>query len=641
MPLVQRFTRAFHTTQVYCGSPLKAKLNQLHKTDAFIKRTEKESEKRRAKGRTNMLKASKHGYTTKKANEVLRKKHKISNVDELIKMGPTSNADTNVLAVSKDKRLMYTVLGVSSPQLKNSVLVAKDIEKFCRRNQLQKALFLVKLAGPNGAAGMNVLMTHYLEIEKDASSAIDLYSWRKKWQISPNQYTETLLFRGLARLPDPVSVKIADRVVKIVNKLIEDDRLNRINFNAALSALANCNDTSYLFKCFDLRPKGLKKDDIAYTQLLIGCAKITDPVEAIQRADDVMNSADPRVIDSQMLFHYLNVWHSRADMKFSNCVLPLLNTFYDIDVPDASFKTDIPDFVELPVLENWSIKSKMLLNPHVAHLLMENCLKTGQYAYGTAFFNKCLKSRSNFINSKIINAALNLIIKEDPENCGDRCYELLRTMEDNGLLREPLQHIVLTYKAFERQATKRVNNSDTVRATRLVNACLTLMKDKESKIVLHGDVRQKYLTWKPWMFLLRVAMSCKDVLALPERKKIINEFICTMLYDPAMLLKQRDRSRDSMRFIYLEAVRFIKSLENSLNLTDDELNQVRAEAEDSESLQKRQFLFRRHLARLRKRILEIVDNLEHGRDSNSPEVQKLYQQHCTTILNTDIKKFEK
>lgn len=639
VPCAQRFVRAFHATRVPYGSPLKVKLDLLQKTQTLVKRTEKENGKQRDIARREARKARKYGYSIKKANEILKGRHKITNLDKSIKVGPTSDDDTSILSVANDKRLMYTILGISRPQLKNSILVERDVAKFCKRGQLQKALFLIKLAGPNGAAGMNTLMTHYLEVEKDSHSAVDLYSWRKKWQIPPNEYTETNLFKGLARLPEPISVKVAERVVKIVLKLVEDERLNNINFNAALSALANSNDPSYLFKCFDLRPKGIKKDAIAYTQLLIGCAKITDAVEAIQRADDIMNSADPKVIDSLMFFHYLNVWHSRRDLRFSNCVLPLLDIFYDFKVPNVRFKKEIPEFVKLPALKNWNIKSKMRLTPHVAHLLMENCFKTGQYEYGIAFFEHYLGKRPNLFNNRTINAALNLIIKADPENCGERCYELLRKMMDDGMLREPLQHVVLTYKAFERQATKKLNNSDPVKATELVKSCLALMKDNEAKTSIQNDEYKSYLSWKPWMFLLRIVMSCKDALPLTFKKTIIDEFITTMLCDPVMLLKQRGSTRESMRFVYLEAVRFIKSLESSLNLTDEELKEVQAEAEDSNSLLKRKFLFRRHLIRLRKRILEVVDNLEHDRDSNSPEIEKLFRQYCETILDTNIDDF--
>ena len=152
------------------GSQLKLKLNILQQKEKLVKQTEKELKKRVEEKRLKGLSAEKYGYSKQKANDILKKKYRIQDAEKFAKIGPLSDADTSLLAITKDKRLMYTMLGITRPQLKDSVLVKKDVQKFCKRDQLQKALFLIKLAGPNGAAGMNALMEHYLTVEKDGKS---------------------------------------------------------------------------------------------------------------------------------------------------------------------------------------------------------------------------------------------------------------------------------------------------------------------------------------------------------------------------------------------------------------------------------------------------------------------------------------
>ncbi|QGN16163.1 YER077C [Kluyveromyces marxianus] len=638
---VRPFSRSFHIGFVGLGSQLKLKLNILQQKEKLVKQTEKELKKRVEEKRLKGLSAGKYGYSKQKANDILKKKYHIQDAEKFAKIGPLSDADTSLLAITKDKRLMYTMLGITRPQLKDSVLVQKDVQKFCKRDQLQKALFLIKLAGPNGAAGMNALMEHYLTVEKDGKSAVDLYTWRKKWQIPPNEYTESILFQGLAKLPEPISVKLAERVVKIVVKMIEDERLNNINFNAALSALSNCNDTSYLFTCFDLRPKGIKKDAITYTQLLIGCSKIEDPVEAIQRADAVMNMADPRLIDSQMFFHYANVWHSRKDIRFARCVLPLIETFYSYNVKDTTYKYTVPEFVTLPTMENWRLQRKLKMSPYTAHLILENCLKTGEYEYGIAFFEQYCKDHSESLTSKNILAYMELIIKAYPLECGYKCREMYRTLEENGSMREPLHALLKTYKAFERQASKKINNSDPEKASNLVQSCVSFIKENESSVLRsEKGQNESYIKWKAWMFLWNVVSPCKETLPLVQKKAIMDEFIRTMLYDNAMLIRHKGITLSNMRFIYLEAVRFVKIIETSLTLSDEQLKKVQLEPEEqSASIEKKKFLFKRHVMRLRKRLLEIVENLENGKDSTGNEIEKAFKQYCSLILSTSVNGF--
>lgn len=120
----------------------------------------------------------------------------------------------------------------------------------------------------------------------------------------------------------------------------------------------------------------------------------------------------------------------------------------------------------------------------------------------------------------------------------------------------------------------------------------------------------------------------------------MDEFIRTMLYDNAMLIRHKGITLSNMRFIYLEAVRFVKIIETSLTLSDEQLKKVQLEPEEqSASIEKKKFLFKRHVMRLRKRLLEIVENLENGKDSTGNEIEKAFKQYCSLILSTSVNGF--
>lgn len=379
---------------------------------------------------------------------------------------------------------------------------------------------------------------------------------------------------------------------------------------------------------------GVKKDSITYTQLLIGCIKFPNAIEAIRRADSVMNLVNPRFIDSQMIFHYANVWHSRKESQFSNCVLPLLANFYDISIPVDNFK--IPDFVNLPTLETWEMRSKLSMDEHVLHLLLENCLKHGHYQLGVDAFNHFTKLNKKNLSSKNIITMMHLITRSNPQDCGYKGSEFYNKMEEQGTLRDGLQLLVLTYKAYERQASKKVNNSDPETAKKLVKSCVEFMKEKEHVAYTKSSKHGRFMKWQPWMFLWKVVKPCLGSLSQHDKKIIIDEFIYTMLHDGAMMNRQRGEIRSNLRFVCLEAVRLLKTFDESLTLSKEELKSIGNEPENSISPEKSKFLMKRHLLRLKRKILDVVENLENNKDSDLEDTEMPFKQICTLVLQSKV-----
>lgn len=628
------FLRNFHYSLGINGSAIKSKLDMLHRQGIVIEKTSKEQRKFQAKRNTDLSNKRKSSYSKQKAQHILKTKY---GFDSSTEVGPTSKSDAKALTLTNDKRLITTILGTNYKQLKDSKLVAKDVEKFCKRGQLQKAFFLIKVSGKKGIVAANILMNHYLKVEKDAKSALHIYNYRKKWQIPPNEYTENILFDGLSKLKSAVTEKVAQQILKIVRQLVEQDKLSNITFNSALGALSNCPNPNYTFECYELRPKGVEKDSITYTRLLMACTRFTNPVEAIQKADLVMNQVNPRLIDSQLFFHYMNVWHSRTEKDFFLCVLPLLHNFFSITaIPKDSVA--IPDFVSLPTLETWGLREPLTMNKYVLHLLLENCLKSGQYLIGIECFEECLAHSEKFITEKNVSAMLRLITKQNPFDCAYKCADFYNSIENSGALRETTLPLVLTYKAFERQALKKRVNADPVCASSLVNSCIDFAKEKESIVVTLPD--QGTITsikWRSWLFLWNVVKQCEGSLTIEERKNILDEFLNTKLHDESMDISKKGRQNYDLRFVYLEGVRFVNRLEQSLVLQENELNQIKKDPEDLDSLEKKKFLLKRHLLRLRKGLIEIVEGIEGKVSSGEGETKNAFATNCKFVLASNLK----
>ncbi|KAL6940479.1 hypothetical protein ACO0QE_004383 [Hanseniaspora vineae] len=260
------------------------KLRKFEKDHVLLKKTHKELRKSQTYKDIKLKKQVKTPYSRQKVVQLLNEKYKIP-LESLkgVEIGPTSNQDVEVFRkisnnkdiFLRDKRLLFTILGVSGEQLRDAKLISDDVEKFLKRDQPEKALLLIKLSNTKkSVVAMNKLIEFYLIKRHDCNTALSLFNWRKKWGIIPNEESFTMLFDGISKLPYKISHKNASNLINIIVGLIQntnlDFQINDIHFNSAMSALINSKDGKAIFELFDMRPKHVKKTAITYTILLKG-----------------------------------------------------------------------------------------------------------------------------------------------------------------------------------------------------------------------------------------------------------------------------------------------------------------------------------------------------------------------------------
>lgn len=597
--IMLKVLKKFHTVSRLRGSNIKTKLTQFEKNETITQQTEKELKKELINQKVKLRKIQKKAYTKSQALNILKKKYEID--DTNLNIGPTSDLDSKFLMLSKDKRLLYTILGINGEQLRDSKLVSNDVLKFCKRNQMDKAIFLIRLAKLNGIVGMNKLMEHYCETLNDVDSGLSLYSWRKKWGIPPNEYTETILFRGLSKSPNGLSTKQCQKVVKIVSSLIEKKKLNEISFNAAINALANSKYPNFVFECFDLKPKNIPVDSITYTQLLSACGNIKNNELSIQNANEIMSKVPKKYIDSQLIFHYINIWNMRNDFKLSNCTMALISIFYDIDFPKSIV---YPDDIQLPQLSYWNIENRFPLTPQIINLIIESCIKTKKWELGEIMWEKFTKESSSKLDFKNFYTMMELNIKGFPTTCAWRNINLYKSIDTNDKLKRNISSLLMVYKSFERQCGKKFINDDVSKLEETLNKCHEFILNEDFQRDCNGE---KIIKWKAWMYYWNIISSAdqKNNILYARKKMILDSFIDTLLANKITTELKNNLETQSMRHILIEAIRFLNKFNQKLVLKDVDISSLQ-----DGSPQKDQFLFKRLIMRFKVKISSILSSLE-------------------------------
>ncbi|ODV98162.1 hypothetical protein PACTADRAFT_47965 [Pachysolen tannophilus NRRL Y-2460] len=278
-------------------------------------------------------------FTKSTANEILKKKLNIA-IDE--KIGPTVKLEDEQLKEifkTSNKRLIYSVLGTSGEQLKDSEIVEKDVLKFLSRNDLNKAIYLSRLAGTHGIVAMNRILNYLLVEQQDANGAISLFNFRKKWGVPPNEHTFTILFDGLSKISKPLNEKILIKILNIFNGTKEKnpELISIIHVNSLLSALTNSSDLTHAFKFFqELPTEGkLKAENKTFTILFKGLsqAELDDDL-CIERANLFWKALTEKLtykaIDSKLIQSYASVFLTRSNLKYISYSLTILNNWFEI-----------------------------------------------------------------------------------------------------------------------------------------------------------------------------------------------------------------------------------------------------------------------------------------------------------------------
>lgn len=169
-------------------------------------------------------------------------------------LGATSNEDLKYFPVA-NKQIMLTLLGTTSNQLLDSVVVDKSVRSFLKRDQIEKALMMARLAKDKGIVAMNRIMRYYLDAYK-VNKALDVLHYRKKWGIPANDQTYTILFDGCANVRNDgngLGTAQIEELKRVLVTMKQTDHCypNIYHINSGLQCLLNTQDQTVGLQVFN------------------------------------------------------------------------------------------------------------------------------------------------------------------------------------------------------------------------------------------------------------------------------------------------------------------------------------------------------------------------------------------------------
>ncbi|QLG73251.1 hypothetical protein HG535_0E03350 [Zygotorulaspora mrakii] len=640
--------RLFHLLAPCSGSQVKEKLKRFEKSSAILHKTSKELTRIKAKKNLELKNARKKAYSRQQAEHVLKTRYDIS--EDVLKngsIGPSSESDTKYLTLVKDRKMLYTILGINGEQLRDSRLIADDVKKFLRRRQVEKAVFLARLAKKKGAAAMNAIMEYYLLELKFPQSAVRLYNWRKKWGIPPNEYTQTILFNGLAQQKQLISRASGEMVLRIVDSQVEKGELTQIEFNAALGALSNCTDVTCVFELFERKIDNIHRDAITFLWMIRACCRVQSSRLFKEIISGFMEKIPVKCFDSQLVFEYCKSISSRLeDKELKKVTLNALHTYFELDVDEKQLPAVPADLVIFP-LTHWDIDRKFKISPNVIGLFLENCLECEEYKIGINFFRNLRDNKPGLLDLGAYFNYMDLLIRNYPTSCGEKCMEVFNEMESNGKLISTKHSLVLVYRAMLKQASKKYVSADVAKVENLLSSCQTFIKEQEG--IYAKDFKEKIQPFQSWKFLLGIwkKVNVHNNISDVRVKSMIDDFAKSLSYGEFSIGSRKGKFLEDQRFVELEVVRLLKNFASRLELPNvEELDST------SPGPLRDIFLLRRLTLRMKDRLVEHIEMIERKqRDVKGVEnlewslkqlAQKLLSSELPSIseakqmLNTEI-----
>lgn len=612
------------------GTNVKEKINTLRKKSLVLNKSSNEFKRFQENKKIKLIKMNKSAYNKDHALHLLKTKYGATGI-KLDQIGPTSSADLPYISKIQDKRLLFTLLGVNGHQLKDSVLITHDVQKFLNRNQIEKAIVLVKLARSKGAAGANLIMKYYLEELQSPRSAIDIYNWRKKSGIPLNEYTNVILFDGLSKLESPISKKFGEKVMKIVVTGSEEGTLNIKEFNSALGALANCTDYSLAFKLFDLitSKRCVRFDPITYTTMVKVCSKIEDDELFATVLNETMEKVPPSCIDSKVIYDFCKAMSGpRRDKKLNSECLHAISYYYDLEL-DVRPLADTDKKVKLPSMEDWRLtKGELQLNAPICSLIMEACRCSGNGLTGIKFFEKItglssaspLSCNEKLISTNLVLNYIKLLVGIRTTIAGDVAMQLYLDLDKLPISKTISMKLVLreVYIAMQRQASKKYVHGN----EELCNKTFAKLQEFVNEVErthLSPDWG-KTVPYVAWKFILPIVESLngEDKVHTQSLKTMVEDYLKTIAAsNPTGAPAPR---REELKRITLLGIRAINSLGEKLKLEGFE------SPDALDTTQRQQFLYRRLLLRIKQKLVDLVDSIDKNTPLDYTEINKLIPQ---------------
>lgn len=618
--------RCFHLHSRLSGSQVKEKLIHLEKYDSIINKSSGELKRLNTKKQIKYKKLHKSSYPRYQALDIIKKNYpEFDSADKKMKIGPTTNEDLKILSRTKDKRLIYSILGITGEQLRDSKLITDDVNKFLERGQLEKALYLVKLSKGNSGSGMDSIIRYHLIELNSPKEALSLYLWRRKNAISFTKFSHTIFFDGMAKQPELLSKSMGKSLFNIVERLLEDKEeddlevkgVSLIEFNSMMNGLANCEDPSFalqLFKKLNDRIPALKNcrsakyDPVTLSCLFKAISHIKEKSMFINAFNNTMNSLSGVKIDSQLCYQIAKTLGSQKfDKMITREALSVIEKYFDVYASSSSY---IPGEIQLPELS--SIRSGMNRfqpNQVVACYYIQKCDDLEYYSRGIKFIETfLLQKHPDLMNVAIVHLYMKFNIMQYPTTCVDRCIPIFeKYLVKDGIVNK--HGLVLIYNAFLKESRKQFVVCDENKLDNLLTKLNESVTKWDSHSYVYGAKEESIQLYNKdaWKFIIKILTNIsenKGKISLSQQYKFIIEYLRCLLNDYRFNLDQLKGKQNCETEKYIE-LGMIKIINNVI-----ESNKIADYTTEEGSRNQSQFRLRRHLLRLKNKLLLRLEYIE-------------------------------
>lgn len=240
---------------------------------------------------------------------------------------PLTALEMDKLFQEKNLRLNYKVLGTSGSQLKDSLIVDKDVAKFLERDDIVRAVKLMEMARYQGSFALGTIVRYLIKTGK-INESFDLISKFKKRGLKLNGRVLNIMISDYSDAIADKTVEKSDmKIVKLL-KLVQgeiskgNEEISKIHVNSLMKLFRKARhpQLSYHFYKFVKDRKSIKPDVRTYTELFRSLANIIpnqeidykDIIEATERAFFAVQHQLRIDIDASMMYAYVNIFaHSQ------------------------------------------------------------------------------------------------------------------------------------------------------------------------------------------------------------------------------------------------------------------------------------------------------------------------------------------
>lgn len=651
--------RCFHLQSRLSGSQVKEKLFHLEKYDSIINKSSGELKRLKTKKQIKYKKLHKSSYPRYQALDVIKKHYpEFASGDKKMKIGPTTNEDLQILSRTKDKRLIYSILGITGEQLRDSKLITDDVNKFLERGQLEKALYLVKLSKGNSGSGMDSIIRYHLITLNSPKEALSLYLWRRKNAIPFTKFSHTIFFDGMAKQPELLSKSMGKSLYNIVERLLEDKEqdelevrgLSLIEFNAMLNGLANCEDPSFalqLFKKLNDRIPALKNcrsakyDPVTLSCLFKAIGHIKEKSMFVNAFNNAMNSLAGVKIDSRLCYQIAKTLGStKFDKNITRESLTVIERYFDVyDTTGSS--SYIPGEIELPELSSIKRgKDRFQPNEMVTSYYLEKCDDLEYYSRGIKFIETfLLRKHPDLMNVANVHWYMKFNIMQYPTTCVSRCIPIFKKylVENSGVVNK--HGLILIYNAFLKESRKQFIVGDANKLDEMLTRLDECIRNWDSHSYTYKkpsgkkeeEARQgsiQLYNKDSWKFIIKILTNVnenKGQISLLQQYKFIIEYLRCLLNDSQFNLNQLKGRQvlDTEKYIELGMIKIINNVIESNKITD---YRVVGDVLENQP----QFRLRRHLLRLKNKLLARLEYIETELKRGENEID-------LAVLNEELK----